>query len=165
MEKQLQMEREVQNPAPVRESLPPPVGGGQGSTGGTRELGPRANVASSSNAVSWQSPHPTEQRGGININIQPAQKPVKLANLRFSNVQKFKTEFTHYHEETKGQAPLKGHIEEDAVSMLDMLIGCHPEYHHLLCHGENVDVDRLSEEVRWTYPWLNTSRASIWEGS
>ena len=71
--------------------------------------------------IMWGDMGTTE--GGLNINIQPAQKPRKLQELNYQSVRAFQAEFRLYHLESKGQATLHGHISEKMVTVIGSLLG------------------------------------------
>jgi hypothetical protein len=100
--------------------------------------------------------------GGLNINIQPAQKPRKLQELTYPSIRAFQAEFRLYHLESKGQATLHGHISEKMVTVIDSLLGANNRYAHLLGHGREYVPD-LPEFVRREYPWLHTPQRDHWE--
>ena len=100
--------------------------------------------------------------GGLNINIQPAQKPRKLQELTYSSIRAFQAEFRLYHLESKGQATLYGHISEKMVTVIDSLLGTNNRYAHLLGHGRECVPD-LPEFFRREYPWLHTPQREHWE--
>jgi hypothetical protein len=94
---------------------------------------------------------PASQQG-MNFNIMGASKPKKLEQLTHIAIKKFKSDFTHYHHETNGQATLLGHISDDVVAIIDSLIGAEEEHQHLLGFGAETHVKYLTEEERASRP-------------
>ena len=64
----------------------------------------------------------------MNFNIMGANKPRKLEMLTHQNIKKFKSDFSHYHHETNGQATLMGHMSDEVVAVIDSLLGAREEY-------------------------------------
>ena len=89
-----------------------------------------------------------------------ANKPRKLEALTHQNIKKFKSDFSHYHHETNGQATLMGHISDEIVAVIDSLLGAREEYRQLLCH--DTDLMYVTEAERLRRPWLERSAPQDW---
>jgi hypothetical protein len=99
---------------------------------------------------------------GMNFNIMGANKPRKLEKLAHEHIKRFKSDFNQYHHETNGQATLLGHISDDVVAVIDSLLGAQDEHKHLLCHGDDVNVQFLNEDERASRPWLYSCDPKDW---
>ena len=116
--------------------------------------------AASPTAVMYGAGRPAQQ--GMSFNIMGANKPKKLELLTYQHIKKFKSDFTHYFHETNGQASLLGHMSDEVVTIVDALLGAQEEHRHLLCHGDDVKFEWLTETERSVRPWLFTSDPKQW---